>query len=36
MADKQLRVLVTDQISEEGIGILRDIARVDVKTKLTP
>ena len=36
MANKRLRVLVTDQISEEGIEILRDIARVDVKTKLAP
>lgn len=36
MADKQLKVLVTDQISDEGIDILRNIARVDVKTKLTP
>ena len=36
MADKQYRVLVTDQISEEGIEILRHVARVDIKTKLTP
>ncbi len=35
MAEKQMKVLVTDQISEEGIAILRDIARVDIKTKLT-
>jgi D-3-phosphoglycerate dehydrogenase len=36
MADKQMLVLVTDQISEEGIETLREVARVDIKTKLTP
>jgi len=31
-----MRVLVTDSISEEGIAVLRDCARLDVKNKLTP
>jgi len=30
-----MKVLVTDSISEEGIAVLRDCARVDVKNKLT-
>jgi len=31
-----MKVLVTDSISEEGIAILRDLAQVDVRNKLTP
>jgi D-3-phosphoglycerate dehydrogenase len=30
------KVLITDQISEEGIALLREISRVDVETKLKP
>jgi D-3-phosphoglycerate dehydrogenase len=36
MAEKIKKVLVTDQISEEGIAALRSCALVDVKNKLTP
>ena len=36
MVSKMMKVLVTDSISEEGIAVLRDCARVDVKNKLTP
>ena len=31
-----MKVLVTDSISEEGIGILYDYAEVDAKSKMTP
>ncbi len=36
MPDEPMKVLVTDSISEEGIAILRDLAQVDVRNKLTP
>lgn len=36
MADKRKKVLITDQISEEGISILRKEAQVDVKVGLKP
>jgi D-3-phosphoglycerate dehydrogenase len=35
MTDKK-KVLITDPISEEGIAVLRDVARVDIKTGLEP
>ncbi len=35
MADKK-KVLITDEISEEGIAILREVAQVDIKTQLNP
>jgi len=36
MPEERKKVLVTDQISEEGIGILRKIAEVDIKAGLSP
>jgi len=36
MADIKKRVLITDQVSEEGIEILRREARVDVKVGMKP
>ncbi len=36
MADKQKKVLITDDVSEEGIEILRKEAQVDVKVGLEP
>ena len=35
MADTK-KVLITDPISEEGIAVLRDVAKVDIKTGLDP
>lgn len=36
MSDEPMKVLVTDSISEEGIAVLRDLAQVDIRNKLTP
>ena len=36
MFDRKMKVLVTDDISEEGIKILRDVAQVDIKLDLSP
>jgi D-3-phosphoglycerate dehydrogenase len=36
MFERKKKVLVTDDISEEGIAILRDVAQVDVRLNLTP
>lgn len=35
MAGEQMKVLVTDSISEEGIAVLRGRAQLDIKNKLT-
>jgi D-3-phosphoglycerate dehydrogenase len=36
MFDRKMKVLVTDDISEEGIKILRDVAQVEIKLDLSP
>ena len=36
MAEERKKVLVTDQISEEGIEILRKMAEVDIRVGLSP
>jgi D-3-phosphoglycerate dehydrogenase len=36
MSDKALKVLVSDNISEEGLSVLRSVADVDIRTGLKP
>jgi D-3-phosphoglycerate dehydrogenase len=36
MADKLMKVLVSDKMSEEGLGILQDVAVVDIKLGMKP